>query len=117
MKRQIKAGMTLLSLLFFISPITSHAGPGLPGHSHEAINQNQAQHTGKGIVSKLISRHKIEGSWSQAKFVNAEKKRFGKQDEWIVSFSNAAASDKTKQTLYIFLSTEGHYLAANFTGK
>lgn len=32
-------------------------------------------------------------------------------------FDNSVAPDKTKQTLYLFRTLDGHYMAANFTGK
>ena len=54
---------------------------------------------------------------SGAKPAKAEKKTFAKGPEWVVSFNNDKIKNKTKQTLYIFYSLNGHYIAANYTGK
>ena len=45
------------------------------------------------------------------------KKQVSNRFEWVVSYKNHAVEDKSKQTLYVFLSVTGEYLAANFTGK
>jgi Family of unknown function (DUF6488) len=40
-----------------------------------------------------------------------------KGKEWKVRYSNPAAADKAKQTLFIFFSHSGNFIAANFTGQ
>ena len=67
----------------------------------------------KGLVNKGV----IDKSWKGTKPVKAEKKAFAKGPEWVVSFKNDKVKDKTKQTLYIFYSLDGHYIAANYSGK
>ncbi|MCU0925878.1 MAG: DUF6488 family protein [Hydrogenophaga sp.] len=34
-----------------------------------------------------------------------------------MSFKNPAATDASKQTLYLFFSQPGNFIAANFTGQ
>jgi hypothetical protein len=34
-----------------------------------------------------------------------------------VSFKNPSAKDKAKETLYVFMTLPGNYIAANFTGQ
>lgn len=63
------------------------------------------------IMAKLII------SWKDTAVAKTEKKKFGKQLEWVVSFNNKSIKEADKQTLYIFLSLGGEYLAANYTGK
>ena len=37
--------------------------------------------------------------------------------EWKLTFKNPAEKDATKQTLYMFYTLTGNFIAANFTGK
>ncbi len=68
-------------------------------------------------VAQLAKKGKIDKSWASASSVGAEKKDFGKGEEWVVTFRNDKVQDKSKQILYVFYSLDGHYIAANFTGK
>ena len=65
----------------------------------------------------LVKAGKLESSWQSAKLGTLELVDGKKGKEWKVSFSNPAASDKTKQTLYVFFSHPGNFIAANFTGQ
>jgi hypothetical protein len=40
-----------------------------------------------------------------------------KGKEWKVSFKDPAAKDKSKETLYIFFTVTGNFIAANHTGQ
>lgn len=87
------------------------------GHSHGPISASRATHKAEHKVKQLVKKGKISKSWESAKAVGAEKKNFGKGEEWVVMFRNKQEIDKSKQTLYVFYSLDGHYIAANFTGK
>lgn len=65
----------------------------------------------------LVKSGKLDGTWQNAKLEKLELVDGKKGKEWKVSFSNPAASDKTKQTLYVFFSHPGNFIAANFTGQ
>jgi len=86
-------------------------------HSHDPITQSQAEEAAAKSLAKLVSKRKIAESWKDAKVAGAEKKNFGSKTEWVVSFSNDKMSNDNKKTLYIFLSLNGDYVAANYTGK
>ncbi len=99
------------------------AGPG-HGHSHEdrhthrtsSLTKVKAQDLAKFHIMRLIKLKKIDLSWQQAIFENAEKKPFKGKQEWLVTFTNIKSkTNKTK--LYIFLESNGQFIAANFTGK
>lgn len=65
----------------------------------------------------LIKNGKIDKSWqpiSQDKIEQIEGKK-GK--EWMVTFQDPNAKYKAKQTLYMFFTVTGNFIAANFTGK
>ena len=64
-----------------------------------------------------VSKGVLDKSWSEMKPTKAYQKTFKKEPEWVVEFVNSAAPDKEKQTLYVFYTLDGHYMATNFTGK
>ncbi|MDH5377166.1 MAG: DUF6488 family protein, partial [Gammaproteobacteria bacterium] len=64
-----------------------------------------------------VKAGKIEESWAGTKPATVEKKTFSQGPEWVVSFSNKKVADASKQTLYMFYSLDGHYIAANYTGN
>ena len=115
----------LLASLAFVLPV--HAGTGHShdkdgghsnqGHSHGPIDSHGAKKKAMGMLNGLVKKGIIDKSWQGTKPAKAEKKTFSKGPEWVVSFKNPRLKDKSKQTLYIFYSLDGHYIAANYTGK
>lgn len=65
----------------------------------------------------LVKGAKLDPSWSTAKQEAIELVDGKKGKEWKVRYSNPAAVDKSKQTLFIFFSHSGNFIAANFTGQ
>jgi len=121
---KIKAVVFTLALM--ASPLTALAGGGHDhghGHSHGDvqasvdITQNQAETVADLRVDILVNKRKIDKSWKSVKVASAEKKMNGHQSEWVITYKNEKVEDSAKSTLYIFLSSTGDYIAANFTGK
>ncbi len=110
----------IIVMLCALSLVTAPAFSGA-GHEHspsqEPISKEKAKQEATKQVAHLVSKGKVDKSWSGIKPAKAYQKTFKKGPEWIVEFVNSAVSDKTKQTLYLFYTLDGHYLAANFTGK
>ena len=71
-------------------------------------NQRKAALAGSG---------KIDKSWQAVKHDKAEVVDGKKGKEWKVTFKDAAAKDKSKETLYMFFTQSGNFVAANFTGQ
>ena len=65
----------------------------------------------------LVKAGKLDASWQAVKLDKAELVDGKKGKEWKVTFRNPAAADAAKQTLYIFFSQPGNYIAANHTGQ
>jgi len=86
-------------------------------HSHDPVNQAQAEQMAIKTVAKLAGKGKIDSSWKSVNVVKTEQKKFGDHMEWVVSFKNDNINDASKQTLYIFLGITGNYIGANYTGK
>ena len=53
--------------------------------------------------------------FKDGKYVMEGEGKKGK--EWKVTFKDPAAKDKTKETLYMFFTQPGNFIAANFTGQ
>ena len=112
----------LITAFGFAAPIYAGAGHSHDkdgGHSHSSgpISEAKAKSKATQTMQNLANRGVINKSWTSAKVVKAEKKIFSKGTEWVISFKNESVKDKAKQTLYIFYSLDGHYIAANYTGK
>lgn len=102
-------------LIMALSPAVSFAhGDHAPKPS---IEKAQATEVAKSQVSRLIADGKIDATWKNAELVGTEKKKSKSTWEWVNTFKNTKEADATKQTLYVFLTTSGDFIAANFTGK
>lgn len=87
------------------------------GHSHGPVDSNSVKTKAVRMLDNLVNKGVIDKSWRGTQAAEVSKKTFSKGEEWVVSFNNDKISDKEKQTLYIFFSLDGHYIAANYSGK
>ena len=67
--------------------------------------------------ASLVKAGKLDASWQAVKIDKAELVDGKKGKEWKVTFTNPAATDASKQMLYIFFSQPGNFIAANHTGQ
>ncbi len=105
---------TILSLFTF----TAMAGGGHDhGHSHAPVNQETAETNATEIVAVLVKKEKLDESWASVTASSVEEKTFNGNPEWVVLFVNDKITDPAKQKLYIFLTSGGDYIAANYTGE
>ncbi len=65
----------------------------------------------------LVKSGKLTASWQTIKHDQIGLVDGQKSKEWKVSFKDAAAQDKTKETLYMFFTISGNFIAANHSGK
>ncbi len=65
----------------------------------------------------LVKSGKLEPSWQALPHSAIEQVEGKKGKEWKVAFKDPAAKDKAKETLYMFFTVTGNFIAANFTGK
>jgi len=120
----MKLKILLLGFTLGLLPITVTAGSGHDhgsdhghSHSHSPVNQATATENASEIVTALVKRNKLESSWSGITASSIEKIIVQGNPEWKVIFVNKKITDIKKQTLYVFLTLGGDYIAANFTGK
>jgi len=109
----------LVSSLFFVSSVMAGAGHdhGSGGHSHGPVSSEAVTQTATDKVMSLTASGKLDKSWAGIKASGATQKTFAHDPEWVVTFKNDKVSDISKQTLYLFFTLDGNYIAANFTGQ
>lgn len=101
-----------LMLLFIVTATSALAGA---DHGHgEALSPTQIQDKASGLVATIIDKGQLAASW---KTIKPQKVKETSNHKWLVTFVNPEEKDSEKQTLYMFLTLSGEYIAANFTGK
>jgi len=106
----------LLSLLLSATPVLAGSGHD-HGHSHGPISSKEVIGKATKKVQQLARAGKIDSSWAKTGAASAEQKEYSKGPEWVVTFRNDKVSDSSKQTLYLFFSLDGNYIAENYTGE
>lgn len=107
-----------LTVSLFAAP-AALADVGGSCHFHGNKPATEAVVTGCGNQRKaaLVKAGKLDASWQAVKLDKAELVDGKKGKEWKLSFKNPAATDASKQTLYLFFSQPGNFIAANHSGK
>lgn len=98
----------------------AHAGADASCHFHGSKPAAEATviQCATQYKDKLVEGGKLEKSWQAASKVDKVEQVDGKRSkEWKLSFKNPAAADKTKDTLYLFYTLPGNFIAANHTGQ
>lgn len=107
-----------LCLALFGTPVLAGAGHDHGhGHSHGPVSSDAAAEKAVKKVEQLAQAGKIDPSWAGAKPSSVEQKNYANGPEWVVTFRNDKVADTSKHALYLFFSLDGHYIAANYTGK
>lgn len=108
---------TLVAILAF-APV-AFAGGGGSCHFHGNAPAKEAVVVGCATDYKdvLADKGKIDASWKGVQLEKAETVEGKKMKEWKLTFKNLAEKDTSKQTLFMFYTLSGNFIAANFTGK
>jgi len=114
MRKFIKA-VLLFSFLFV--PLAMAGSGHDHGHSHETISSDTAKSKATGKVKQMTDAGKIDASWVTVTPVSVEQITYSQGPEWVIIFKNDNVSETSKQTLYLFFSLDGRYIAANYTGN
>lgn len=93
------------------------AGGSCHFHGSKPATEQVAIDCANKRVATLVTSGKLPKSWQGAKVDKAELVDGKKGKEWRVSYKDPAATDKTKETLYIILTGPGNFVAANYTGE
>ena len=115
MKTLATLGALLLSL--FAAPAAlADVGGSCHFHGNKPASETVVTDCAAKRKDALVKAGKLDASWQAVKLDKAELVDGQKGKEWKVSFKNPAVADTTKQTLYIFFSQPGNFIAANHTG-
>lgn len=112
MRRYIFCLLTAL----FLSATSVYAGA---GHSHgpvTPVKEEQVLKNASATIAEIVKKGKLDASWGGVKPAEAKTIKGQYGQEWVVIFNNPKIADKEKKTLYVFLSLDGQYLGANYTG-
>ncbi|TKB11396.1 hypothetical protein FCL48_04980 [Desulforhopalus sp. IMCC35007] len=108
----------LFSMLFFVTPALAGSGHSHgPSKEQPPVSSEVAASRALEVVKALATDGKIEATWVGLKENKVEQKIFNERPEWVVSYKNKEISDVAKQTLYIFFTLSGEYIAANYSGS
>jgi hypothetical protein len=116
MKKTLTSLVTTL-VLPFASTAIAGAGDSCHFHGNVAVKEAVVLDCAQKKITSLAAQARIEKSWTSAKLLKAEIVTIKNKQEWKLAFSNTAASDAGKKTLYTFFNLNGNFLAANFTGE
>lgn len=86
-------------------------------HGNTPASQQVAVDCATQRKASLVSSGKLDKSWDAVKVDKVEQIDGKKGKEWKVSFRNPVVTEADRNTLFVFLSLPGNYIAANFSGK
>ena len=114
-----KSIFTALSLAIALWTPAAFASAGGSCHFHGNKPAIEATVSGCALQRKdaRIKSGKLDTSWRTVKPASIEAVDGPKGQEWKVTFKDATAKDKSKETLYMFFTLPGNFIAANFTGQ
>lgn len=107
----------LTSTLLFTPHAMAGEGGSCHFHGNTPVSEGVVKDCAEQRRASLVKTGKLDASWTAAKQDAIELVDSKKGKEWKVRYSNPAAADKAKQTLFIFFSHSGNFIAANFTGQ
>ncbi|MDX2219339.1 MAG: DUF6488 family protein [Burkholderiales bacterium] len=113
------AGLALTAAMSLTTSTSVHADPGGRCHFHGSKPASEAtvQDCAAQRKDTLIKSGKLDASWKAISAEKIEAVDGKKGKEWKVSYRNPAVTDKSKETLYMFFTLPGNFIAANFSGK
>lgn len=108
----------IFSLVTF-APVLSTADPGNACHFHGSKPAAEATilQCANQRKETLIKGNKLDKSWTSIKYESIAYVDGKKGKEWKVIFNNPQAPDQTKTNLFMFFTTVGNFIAANYTGQ
>lgn len=86
-------------------------------HGNKAATEETVINCAIERKERLIKQAKIDPSWRTIKQDKIEIVEGKKGQEWLVTFTNPSVGDKAKEKLYLFFTSTGNFIAANFTGN
>ncbi len=108
---------TLITAVFFAPTVFAGGGGSCHFHGNAPVKEVVVVGCATEYKDGLASNGKLDPSWKGATIGKAETVEGKKMKEWKLTFKNPTEKDASKQTLYMFYTLTGNFIAANFTGK
>lgn len=108
---------TLLVSILAAQPAFADKGGSCHFHGNKPAAEATVTDCAQQRKASLVKAGKLEATWQPIAPQRIEMVEGKKGKEWKVSFKNPAAADKSKDTLYMFFTAPGNFIAANFTGQ
>ena len=116
--KSIPVALAFVATLFASTGAAAGADASCHFHGSKPAAQATVIQCATQYKDKLVEGGKLEKSWQAVSKVEKLEQIDGKRSkEWKLSFRNPAAADKTKDTLYLFYTLPGNFIAANHTGQ
>jgi hypothetical protein len=115
--KTIFTAAVLLASLFTATAALADKGSSCHFHGSKPATEAVVTDCAQQRKAALVKAGKLDATWQAVPLDKAELVDGKKGKEWKLSFKNPAAADAAKQTLYIFFSQPGNFIAANHTGQ
>lgn len=99
------------------APALADAGGSCHFHGNKPAAEATVSNCANQRKAQLVKGGKLDAAWQAIQIDKIEAVDGKKGKEWKVTFKDAAAKDKSKETLYMFFTLPGNFIAANFTGQ
>ena len=111
------SALIVASSLTFSLPAVASEDADCHFHGSKPASQQTVSGCAAQRQQALITSGKIDKSWLAIKPSSFEQVDGRRGKEWKVTFKDPGAADKTKESLYMYFTVQGNFIAANFTGK
>ena len=115
MKTQLIAAATI-ALAQLAGNTYADEGGSCHFHGRKAASEATVQGCAVQRKEALVKSGKLDAAWAGVQAATPEMVDGKKGKEWKVVFKDPKAQDKSKETLYMFFTAPGNFIAANSAG-
>jgi Family of unknown function (DUF6488) len=111
--------MSIIASAALLSPSAALAGEGNGCHFHgyKPAAESVVLECADQRKAALIKSGKIDASWTAIKPEKPELLDKKLSKEWKITYKDPKAKETNKQSLYMFFTPAGNFVAANFTAQ
>ena len=86
-------------------------------HDEAPIGAREAADIAREMITELVALKTVTASWASALPLEHKLQQRNGERAWVLTFLNPASDKEEERVLYIFLTTNGEFIAANHTGQ
>lgn len=104
-------------VLITLSALAILAGPAMahPDHEDGEVEDVSPEQAARNSIVRLITQAKLPASWTKATLVQTKLRTVKGLRQTVLTFRNAAETNKARQTLYVVLDSKGDFISADHT--